>query len=485
MRERRFRRTTVIAVGLACFLVGLVLARRVQWSNGLAIVIVCSLFSPLLFKRKKLSLLSVSIIGLLLGCWRGTVFIQRLLPYQQLTKKSVTIRAVATSDAVYGDKTQLVFDVGNIQLEKPYKANLVGTIGVKGFGESMIYRGDTVEVSAKLYPTRGARQASLGFAKFTRLQVGTSTIDRLRREFSAGLQSVMPEPLGSFGLGILIGQRTTLPTLLNDQLSAVGLTHIVAVSGYNLTIMVQLAHRLARKRSKYQSTLLTAGLIGMFLLVTGSSASIVRAAIVSMLSLWAWFYGRTFRPVVLILLAAVLTAGWFPPYLWSDIGWHLSFLAFAGVLVVSPLIIKHFFKRKPKVLTQMLVETTAAQILTLPIIMYIFGRLSLIALLANMLVVPLVPMAMGLSFIAGLAGMLLPSLAGWAAWPATFLMTYMIDVVQLLAHLPHASVGTRINAGQLALAYSLVVVIALIWWQKSTKRSKITDRNQLVGANET
>ncbi len=468
-----FRRTTLLTIGLLAFLVGLAIARRVRVDIAVLIVVTVVLLIPLLWRRNILSLLSITVIGLLVGCWRGTVYMQKLLPYQFLAKKPVTILATATSDSVYGEKAQITFDVSDIQLVEPYVDDLVGTIGVKGFGEQMIYRGDRVEVQAKLYPARGSRQASMTFARIHRVQKGNSVVDKMRREFAAGLQSTVPEPLGSLGLGILIGQRTTLPSVLNDNLSIVGLTHIVAVSGYNLTIMVNLAHRLAKQRSKYQATMLTLGLVLLFLAITGSSASIVRAALVSLLSLWAWYYGRAFKPWLLILFSAVLTAGTFPPYLWSDLGWHLSFLAFVGVLILAPLFHARFLKRKPKILVQLFVETMSAQVLTLPIILFIFGRLSVIALVANMLVVPLTPIAMALTFVAGLAGMLAPTLAGWVAWPATLTMTYMVDVVNILAQLPKASMVVGIGLWQLVCAYVLVLLLMVVWWRKAPKNGKI------------
>lgn len=471
MRGVEYRRTTVCAAGLTSFLAGLVLARRIGFEWRVALLGIPLL--PLLWRRNILSMLSISIIGLLLGGLRGTAFMRQLLPYHSLTKRLVTISATATSDAVYGDKAQIVFDVGAIELKEPYARKLVGTIGVKGYGEQMIYRGDVVEVQAKLYPTRGSRQARLSFAKIRRLKRGEGTVDRLRREFAAGLQSALPEPLGSLGLGILIGHRTTLPDSLNDDLSAVGLTHIVAVSGYNLTILVNFAHRLAKRRSKYQATIIKLVLIGVFLVITGSSASIIRAAVVSILSLWSWYYGRTLRPMVLILLAAVLTAGWFPAYIWSDLGWHLSFLAFIGVLILAPLFQDRFLRRAPKIMLQLFIETSAAQVLTLPILLFVFGRLSSIALLANMLVVPLVPIAMGLSFVAGLAGMLLSAFAGWVAWPATLSLTYMVDVIHMLAGLPKASVGLAIGVSQLITFYILLCTIMLLWWRKTSKNGKV------------
>ncbi len=83
--------------------------------------------------------------------------------------------------------------------------------------------------------------------------------------------------------------------------------------------------RALRGRSKYQTTAISLMLIGSFLLITGFSASIVRAAIVSVLSLGTWYYGRNFRPILIIALAAAMTAGWNPLYIWSDY-WLVSIL---------------------------------------------------------------------------------------------------------------------------------------------------------------
>lgn len=480
LARRRLRRTTVIALCLLCTLIGLGFSRRASANWATAAVV--GPLAALTFRRRNfLSLLTLLGCCLTVGVWRGSVYMQKLSIYQQLKKTPVIIQATSTSDAVYAEKSQLSFDVSHVQLRDPVDRALVGTMAVKGFGEPMVYKGDRVQVEGKMYPTRGSRQASISYADIKVLRHSTSKIDTVRRKFAAGITSALPEPLGSFGLGLLIGQRTTLPKTLTDQLSAVGLTHIVAVSGYNLTIIVLVAHRLLHKRSKYQAIVLTLSLIGVFLLFTGSSASIVRAALVSALSLLAWYYGRRFKPHVLILLVAVLTAAWYPPYLWSDLGWWLSFLAFAGVLLVSPLLTRRFFvKREPKLLLQILLETTAAQVMTLPLIMYIFGKLSLIALLANMLIVPLVPLAMLLSLMAGLAGMLIAPVAGWFAWPANLLMNYMLDIIQLLSRLPHALVARSLRLDQMLMSYGVISLILLIWWQKTRKNRKITDRTELI-----
>lgn len=475
------KRTTYIIILLCCFVLGLAAARRLSFYNDYGLCYLPLILAPLLYFRfKMLSLLSIVLLVFSLGLWRGTVFRDRLDLHQIFLKQKIIINAVASTDSVYAARGQLSFDATNIQvvsgpgLDPGQYIDLVGTIGVKGFGVPAVYKGDKVRVEAKLYPTRGARQATMSYARIQVLSSGGSWVDSFRRRFAAGMTSSVAEPMASFGLGILIGQRTTLPEIVNDQLSIVGLTHIVAVSGYNLTVLVRFTHRTMQRSSKFLMAGSTVGLILLFLLITGFSASIVRAGIVSLLSILAWYYGRSFRPVMVLMLSAVITAGYYPVYLWSDIGWYLSFLAFFGVLVIGPIFHSRFFsERQPKILLQLVVETMAAQIMTLPLIMLIFGRLSLISLLANILVVPLVSLAMLLSFIAGLAGMFVPSVAGWVSWPAEWLMRYMLDISAVLSEVPYASVDGRLSVVQFLVCYALILAVLLLWWKKIPPSVKI------------
>jgi hypothetical protein len=80
-----------------------------------------------------------------------------------------------------------------------------------------------------------------------------------------------------------------------------------------------------------------------FMAITGWSASMTRAGLVAGLSLWAWYYGRKFHPVTLLAIAASVTATVYPPYAWGDIGWALSFAAFAGVMIIAPIVTSYFF----------------------------------------------------------------------------------------------------------------------------------------------
>lgn len=431
------------------------------WLMGLVMLIQ-------LRRRSLIALLLVIGFGLSLGWWRGSLYQTQLQQYRSYYYQNVSLSVRAAEDGVYGRNGQLTFTANSIGL--PDGSRPAGKVQVSGFGLNAVFQGDELLVSGKLYPTVGAAQARLSFARLQLIKHHPSPINELRRNFAAGLYSALPEPQASFALGLLIGQRATLPEEVKQDLRMVGLTHIIAVSGYNLTIILHASSGLLAHRSKRLSLLLSLGLITAFLLLTGLSASIVRAAIVSTLAIWAGYYGRTFRPLNLIMLAAAITALANPFYVWTDAGWYLSFLAFYGVLVVAPAVMYRFRRHlKQSLLTIVAVESLCAEIMTLPYVLHVFGQMSFVGLLANVLVVALVPWAMLLSAVAGIGGMLWAGLAGWISWPATIVLSYILMTAQLLAGLPHAFADNLgFGFGWMILFYAMLVC----WIQLMISRQK-------------
>lgn len=478
----RFKRTTLICVWLLALLAGLGLA-RVWTAPPVGWLILATAFLLLTMrKRSVLTLAAVILVGVGIGVWRGEQFSERLEPYRLLTGSEVTIVASVQSDAVYQDG-QLSFDVADVRFIEPFDSAVPGRIAVKGYGERAVYRGDTLRITGKLTAARGSRQARVSFSSFTAEKRNTSPVERFRRSFVAGIGNALPEPAASFGLGLLIGYRTSLPEITSEQLAITGLTHIIAVSGYNLTIIVRGTRRALKTASKYQQTAVCAVLIILFLLVTDFSASIVRASIVSGLSLAAWYYGRRFKLLLIIALAAAITASWNPLYIWSDIGWYLSFLAFFGILIIAPLVSARLYRdrQQPSQLTMLLVETSAAQLMTAPLILYIFNRASLIGLASNLLIGPLVPIAMLLTLFAGISGMLMPVLAGFIAFPARLLLRYMLEMVALMARVPNAMVERSITAVHMLLMYGAVAVSTMLGQRRvRQKYDTITDKNTII-----
>jgi competence protein ComEC len=116
---------------------------------------------------------------------------------------------------------------------------------------------------------------------------------------------------------------------------------------------------------------------------------------------------------------------------------------------------------------QILIETIVAQAVTLPIIAFTFGHYSLFALPANLLVLPFVPLAMALTFIAGLAGLLLPGLAILFGAPASALLSYMTNVINQLAGLPLAQGKINFNVLMLVFSYILLTMLSVFLWYKT------------------
>jgi competence protein ComEC len=415
----------------------------------------------------------------LIGVSRGAVYRAHLAEFDGLYGQTVILEVRVSTDAVYGSHSQLKFDAADLRLSSG--KTLTGRVQISGFGEPAVFQGDQLEAQGKLYPGFGQYQARMSYAKLSVVAHHDSLVDEIRRRFAAGVESALPEPQASFALGILIGQRATLSDEVKQDLLMVGLTHIIAVSGYNLTILLRASQRLLGTWSKRLSTLLAFGLIGIFMLLTGSSASIVRAGLISFLALWAAYYGRRFNPLNLICLAAAATAWANPYYIWSDMGWWLSFLAFFGVMIIAPLLLQRAPKRlNSSMIFIIMTESLSAELMTLPLVLHVFGQMSYIGLIANVLIAALVPFAMLFSTAAGLAGMLVTAWCGWLAWPARFILGYMLETARYLASLPHVF-AEHIGLGWVStlLLYGLVgVLTAATWFKSKAKSAIITDKNE-------
>jgi ComEC/Rec2-related protein len=472
---RRLKRQYIVCSACLAVAAGMFLSRIYPAPGGMYVVVL-SIFALVSLRRHNAwALVFVTVAALGIGWWRGGVYVQRLMANDALYDQKVALVGTATEDAVYGRYYQLEFSMTDARIVQPYAATLVGSVTVRGFGAAAVYKGDHVQLTGKLRRSLGNDISSVSFAELTVLERDTSWVNKLRRKFAASLQSVLPEPVAPFVLGLLIGQRSTLPEDVSEQLKHVGLTHIIAVSGYNLTIIVMACRRTLASRSKFQTTAACFGLLALFLLMTGFCPPIVRASIISFLGLWAWYYGRDIKPLVLLLVGGVITILANPLYLWGNVSWYLSFLSFFGVLIIAPLIKRRIFgNREPRAIAGVVLETTAASIMVIPYALYIFGQMSLVSLPANVLVVPLIPLAMLLGLIAGMAGMLVPLIAGWFAWPANLLLTYVLDIVAIFDRIPHAFIeDASISWAQMAGMYAIMGVVLIILRNKTLNASNI------------
>ncbi len=444
----------LILVGCSGLIAGLVLARFIT-DFPLELALIAATIGWILM-RKGLKLLIVLFVATLwIGCWRGQAALGDLSKYDRYIEQQVTVIGRVIDDPSYDDRGQTQFHIGSPQINNE---QLIGRVRVRSFGTGNINRGDIVSSEGKLYPGFGSWQGSVSFAETEVLEESNSQLERLRTEAITKTYTILPEPHASLGLGFLVGIKSFLPANLEENLAVVGLTHIVVASGYNLTILVRVSQRTVGRFSHRLALFGSIALIIAFLGITGLSPSIVRASAVSGVALAAAYFGRAVSPLVVIMLPAAVTATISPLYLWSDLGWWLSFLAFSGILIVAPLLTDRFYKKRtPGLLPSVLIETFSAQIMALPLIMVIFGELSVISFLANALVVPLVPLAMLMTTIALIGSFASPLLS----LPATLVLGLIIKIVDLLAVIPGALVEVTMTWYQLGVIYCLVGAFAL------------------------
>lgn len=460
----------LIAVLSASFVVGVWLASLLIVDMTSWVMLVAgSVLVILAFIIKRASVVILLIAGgVLVGLWRGSLMLDDLKLYNQFYQTEVTLSGIVRDDPTLNDHSQWVLEISRVvvgELELP------GSIRVTVSDTSNIKRTDEVVVSGQLLPGFGTYPAVIYRASIKNI-ARSPTSDpggRIRDWFSGALRQVVSEPQASLGMGYLTGQKSALPKDLSEDLKIVGLTHIVVASGYNLTILVRLSRRLLMRVSKYTALLASFLMVAAFMTVTGLSPSMSRAGLVAGLSLLAWYYGRKFHPLVLIPFAAAVTIAIQPSYAWGDMGWQLSFTAFAGVIIIAPLLQRYFFgDKKPSTLRQVLGETIAAHFATLPIIIAGFGLVSNVAVFANILVVPLVPLAMLLTFLSGIFALLAPSIAYIASVPTEWLLSYMVNVSQALASLPWAQSELNLPWWILLLIY-IALIAACIYMACATK----------------
>jgi competence protein ComEC len=295
----------------------------------------------------------------------------------------------------------------------------------------------------------------------------------LRGTLLGGLNDLVPEPEAALGAGILLGVRSAIAPEINDAFATAGLTHVVAISGWNIAIVAALVTAAAQPLSRrpggrWTTAAVAATTVGGYVLLTGASPSVVRAALMAAAMLVARLGGSRAHAASALALAALLMLLAAPPVLW-DVGFQLSLLATAG-LVWFGAPIERRLRRWPAWIREPVALTLAAQLTTLPVILVNFERLSLVAPIANVLVVPFVPVAMLFSAIASLAGVLhawlpvpviggvLTWLAGGAAW---LVLRVIVWVGTTVASAPHAAVDVAVPP---ALAVAWLPMLALANW---------------------
>jgi len=305
-------------------------------------------------------------------------------------------------------------------------------------------------------------------------------------------------PPQSLILGAMIlGDKSRMPESLKEKLNIAGVRHITAVSGMHIVILsgVLMSLLLALGLWRGQAFYLSIIFIFLFIIMTGAQPSGIRAGIMGGIFLLGQKIGRKSVNFRAILIAAALMLAINPLLLLNDAGFQLSFLAAMGIIYLAPIfknwlkLIQRYFSLKSGAgfvsrflekskrliaLEEIMAMTFAAQVFTLPLLVYNFGRISLAALLTNILIIPVVYWIMVFGFVFGLAGILWQPL-GWVfSFPAWFLLTYLIKVVDWFSSFSWSSLTIE-NVHWIWLAISYLILGVSVYWLNKKQRLKFLD----------
>ncbi len=291
-----------------------------------------------------------------------------------------------------------------------------------------------------------------------------------KRWVSDTIGALWHEPYAGFMAGILYGYHGGLGDL-DVLFQRAGVTHIIAVSGSNISIiaatLLALASYFLIPRQKAFYGILFG--IFAFTLFTGASGSAVRAAIMASLVLLARQWGRLSGiGSVMVVTTAIMTI-LNPFVLCWDVGFQLSMLSTLGIIYLSPIIMSRLdFLPETLALRETVATTSAAIISTLPLSLYQFGQLSLVALIVNPLILWSIPLLMFVGFLAvvcGLVSIPLGQLLAWFGWVG---MAYVVAVVRFFAQSPLAALQFFLPWWLLILLY-LGLGIFVSWWYKKKR----------------
>ncbi len=291
--------------------------------------------------------------------------------------------------------------------------------------------------------------------KFFLLKIKTSFAKKINRLFT--------EPQGGLLLGILVGAKKTLPPNILDSFNTTGLSHIVAVSGFNITIIIAALMITARILGRRASFFVTLIFICAFVVIAGASASVIRAGLMGFLLLGAFNTGRQYSVVPALFFSALIMLSANPKILFWDVGFQLSFAATLGIIFFVPPGIERlagladFFGAK-----QLLITTLSAIVATLPLTLLYFGRLSLVAPLANLLILPILPFIMLFGFLS-----VLPFLGTGFAYLSGHLLAYVLWAVKILSSFKYASL--ELHLGAVSFWVSVSAVFLLYYFLKPKK----------------
>ncbi len=424
---------------ISFFLIGIFVA---SFKISFAIILLLTLLITtviLVFNLRSsaLALLSLFIIlGAFYYNWYDTEQTQNInIPFNEKT----TFSGIVVDYPERGGQQKLV-----INLKSPYDGKILAKLRPYpsfNYGDIIQFEGTVKKPEPQSYANYLAKDEIFGVINFPKAEFIAanqasrfkSYLFKFKEKIVATFQKTLAPEKAALISGITIGERADFSKNLKDAMANSGTTHIVALSGYNITIiataMMAFWGYFCRRKLSFLLTIL---IIVAFVLMTGAEASVVRAAIMGGIILLARQISRVHSMRNVIAVAAFLMVLNNPKVLMFDVGFQLSFAALIGIVYLAPIIQKNLkFKEESGFLAwrENLLTTMSAQTAVLPLIMFYFGNFSVFALAANVLILTAIPVTMFLGFAMAAIGFISLPLTIILGWFTNLLLSYELAII--------------------------------------------------------
>jgi competence protein ComEC len=450
------------------------------------------------------SLIGISLISIFWGRWKFAVagFCVLFLVFGIWRHQIVESRAIDSDFKEYNDSGQKVSLIGMVAAEPDIRQthSKLAIGGIDGFdGKILItvdkypeYRyGDRLKITGKLETPQEfedfnyrdylakegiysvvyhAEVEPTGENQGNFLYAGILSLKERLREV---IYQNLPPPQSSILAAMILGDKSRLSQEWKDKLNYAGLRHLTAISGMHVAVLTVILMNLliALGLWRQQAFYFTIILIALFIVMTGLQPSAVRAGIMGGFFLFAQHLGRLNVSARTVILAASLMLFHNPLLLKLDVGFQLSFLAMLGIIYFLPVFqgwlskISHLGQLK-----DIIAVTVAAQIFTLPLLIYNFGYFSLVGIITNILVVPLLPLIMGLGLFFVLSGIINGYLGWFFSLPVWLLLAYLSAVADWFAALPFSAFFFEISWFWLLVLY--MILGTAVWRLREKEKLK-------------
>lgn len=319
----------------------------------------------------------------------------------------------------------------------------------------------------------------LAFAKGEKISSGNGfflkeKLFSLKKIFTNSIEETIREPESGLLEGILLGSEDSLSLEWNNKFRISGVSHIVVLSGYNITLVAESVLKILGFLSL--NTALFSSSIGivLFAIMVGGGSSVVRASIMAIFVLLARAIGRNYRIGRALIIAGACMIFWNPKVLIFDFGFQLSFLATIALIWIAPIIeAKILWCPERFHIRDILASTIATQIIVMPLLLYTMGNFSLIGIVVNILILPFVPIAMFLGFFAGLLGIINGIIALPISAITQLILWYVMSIVNIFSRIGFGIITISQLHWLFMIVMYLIICCLLFYLKKGPKNQRV------------